>query len=346
MQIVNENCKFGIDTKVLLIMFSKKKNTSKLDAEQRELYDNARKRTLQKKRLFQHFIIFLIGAVFFIVLNVIIGYKENFMPLGYNWFVWAILLWVFILLGHVFNVFVTNKFLGKEWKDRQMTKLVQKQKEKIAEMQTQVEKDFPANAPQKKTTPEPESNPELKAENERFKPKTNDPENRINLTILRYMITMIAAAAENNALGKDQDLVWHLPDDFKRFKKLTTGHHIIMGRKTFETFPKPLPNRTHIVITRKDNYLKKDATVVSSLEKALEFAKNDEQPFIIGGGEIYDLGMEVADKIELTRVHGTFDADTFFPEIDEEKWELVAEEFHPKDEKHDYAFTYLTYVRK
>ncbi|MDX1426289.1 MAG: dihydrofolate reductase [Salegentibacter mishustinae] len=160
------------------------------------------------------------------------------------------------------------------------------------------------------------------------------------------MITMIAAAAENNALGKDQDLVWHLPDDFKRFKKLTTGHHIIMGRKTFETFPEPLPNRTHIIITRKDNYLKKDATVVSSLEKALEFAKNDEQPFIIGGGEIYKLGMEVADKIELTRVHGTFDADTFFPEIDEEKWKLVAEEFHPKDEKHDYAFTYLTYVRK
>jgi len=160
------------------------------------------------------------------------------------------------------------------------------------------------------------------------------------------MITMIAAAAENNALGKDQDLVWHLPDDFKRFKKLTTGHHIIMGRKTFETFPEPLPNRTHIVITRKDNYLKKDATIVSSLEKALEFAKKDEQPFIIGGGEIYKLGMDIADKIELTRVHGTFDADTFFPEIDEEKWELVAEEFHPKDEKHDYAFTYLTYVRK
>lgn len=176
MQIVNENCKFGIDTKVLLIMFSKKKNTSKLDAEQRELYENARKRTLQKKRLFQHFIIFLIGAVFFIVLNVVIGYQENFMPLGYNWFVWAVLIWAFILLAHVFNVFVTNKFLGKEWKDRQMAKLVQKQKEKIAEMQKQVEKDFPANAPQKKTTPEPASNPELKAENERFKPKTNDPD--------------------------------------------------------------------------------------------------------------------------------------------------------------------------
>ncbi|MBZ9629235.1 2TM domain-containing protein [Salegentibacter sp. LM13S] len=157
-------------------MFSKKKNTSKLDAEQRELYEHARKRTLQKKRLFQHFIIFLIGAIFLIVLNVVIGYQENFMPLGYNWFVWAILIWAFLLLGHVFNVFITNKFLGKEWQDKQMSKLVQKQKEKIAQMQKQVEKDFPANPPQRETPPKSESKPELKRENERFQPKTNDPE--------------------------------------------------------------------------------------------------------------------------------------------------------------------------
>lgn len=157
-------------------MFSKKKNTSKLDAEQRELYENARQRTIQKKRLFQHFIIFLIGAVFLIVLNVVIGYQETFMPLGYNWFVWAILIWAFILLAHVFNVFVTNKFLGKAWQDRQMSKLVQKQKEKIAKMQSQVEKDFPANPPQKKTIPDPEKKPELEAGNERFKPKNTDLE--------------------------------------------------------------------------------------------------------------------------------------------------------------------------
>jgi dihydrofolate reductase len=160
------------------------------------------------------------------------------------------------------------------------------------------------------------------------------------------MITMIAAAGENDALGKDQNLVWHLPDDFKRFKKLTTGHHIIMGRKTFETFPKPLPNRTHVVITRKENYLAKDAIVVNSLEEALEIAKSDKEPFIIGGGEIYKLGLKVAGKIELTRVHGTFDADTFFPEINQKYWELKAEEFHKKDDKHDYAFTYRTYIRK
>lgn len=155
-------------------MFSKKKNTSKLDAEQRELYDHARKRTLEKKRLFQHFIIFLIGAVFLIVLNVGIGYKEDFKILNYDWFVTAILIWAFLLLVHVFNVFITNKFLGKEWQDKQMSKLVQKQKEKIAQMQTQVEKDFPANPPQRETTPKPESKPELKSGNERFKPHTSD----------------------------------------------------------------------------------------------------------------------------------------------------------------------------
>lgn len=160
------------------------------------------------------------------------------------------------------------------------------------------------------------------------------------------MITMIAAAAENNALGKENDLVWHLPDDFRRFKTLTTGHHIIMGRKTFESFPKPLPNRTHVVITRQEDYCAEGAVVVSSLEEALEIAKADEQAYIIGGGEIYKLGLEVSDKIELTRVHGSFEADTFFPEIDPLKWEVTNEEFHDKDDRHQYAFTYLTYERK
>lgn len=160
------------------------------------------------------------------------------------------------------------------------------------------------------------------------------------------MLTIIAAAGENNALGKENDLVWHLPDDFKRFKELTSGHHIIMGRKTFESFPKPLPKRTHLVITRKDNYKKEGIIVVHSIERAIEFSKEDPQTFIIGGGEIYIMGLELADRIELTRVHGTFEADTFFPEIDESKWNLVSEVFHDKDEKHDYAFTYLTYDRK
>lgn len=160
------------------------------------------------------------------------------------------------------------------------------------------------------------------------------------------MLTLIAAAGENNALGKNNDLVWHLPDDFKRFKKMTSGHHIIMGRKTFESFPQSLPNRTHVVITRRDNYKKEGVIVVHSLERALEFTKEDPQPFIIGGGEIYKMAIDVADRIELTRVHGTFEADTYFPEIDEDQWKLVSEEYHDKDAKHEFAFTYLTYERR
>ena len=162
-------------------------------------------------------------------------------------------------------------------------------------------------------------------------------------------IILIAAAAENNALGKDNDLLWHLPDDFKRFKNLTTGHKIIMGRKTFESFPKPLPNREHIIITRDKNYRVAfdSCLVVHSLEAALEQVKNDELSFIIGGGEIYSQGEPFANRIELTRVHTTFeDADTFFPEIDSSTWKLETEEHHPADERHSYAFTYMTYVRK
>lgn len=160
-------------------------------------------------------------------------------------------------------------------------------------------------------------------------------------------VALIAAAAENNALGIDNDLLWHLPDDFKRFKELTSGHKIIMGRKTFETFPKPLPHRIHIIITRDKNYMPKfsDCIVVHSMEEALKLTENDPLSFIIGGGEIYNLGLPYANKIELTRIHTTFEADTFFPEIDKAKWNLVAEVYHPKDERHKYDFTYLTYER-
>ncbi|WP_081211998.1 2TM domain-containing protein [Salegentibacter sediminis] len=133
-------------------MFSKKKNTSKLDTEQRELYDNARHRILQKRRLFQHFVVFLIGAIFLIVLNVVIGYKEDFKILGYDWFVTAILFWAFLFFIHLINVFVINSFMGKAWKNRQMERLVSKQKAKIAEMQKQVEKQHPLPEQPKKPT--------------------------------------------------------------------------------------------------------------------------------------------------------------------------------------------------
>jgi len=160
------------------------------------------------------------------------------------------------------------------------------------------------------------------------------------------MILLIAAAAENNALGKDNQLVWHLPDDFKRFKQLTSGHHIIMGRKTFESFPKPLPNRTHVVITRQKDYAPEGCIVVHSMEKAVEICPKNEVVYIIGGGEIYALGMPFANKIELTRVHDTFVADAFFPEINPTEWDLVTQEFHPKDERHHFDFSFQTYIKR
>jgi dihydrofolate reductase len=160
------------------------------------------------------------------------------------------------------------------------------------------------------------------------------------------MITVIAAVAENNALGKENQLLWHLPDDFKRFKTLTSGHYIIMGRKTFESFPKPLPNRTHVIVSRQSNYQPEGCIVVNSLEKAIEACPKTEEVFVIGGGEIYRQSIKVADKLDLTKVHFSFEADTYFPEIDFTQWQLVFEEFHPKDERHEYAFTFETFVRK
>lgn len=161
------------------------------------------------------------------------------------------------------------------------------------------------------------------------------------------MLIVIAAAAENNALGKDNELVWHLPDDFKRFKALTTGHYIIMGRKTFESFPKPLPNRIHIIVTRQQDYtVPENCIVVNSIKEALKLCPPSEDTYIIGGGEIYRQALPIADKIELTRVHTTVEADTFFPEIPFEDWTLEREEFHPSDEKHPFSFSFLTYLKK
>ncbi|WDF60217.1 dihydrofolate reductase [Flavobacterium sp. KACC 22758] len=160
------------------------------------------------------------------------------------------------------------------------------------------------------------------------------------------MIIMIAAVAENNTLGKNNELVWHLPNDFKRFKSLTTNHHIIMGRKTFESFPKPLPNRTHIIITRQTDYNPEGCIVVDSMEKAIAACPENEDSYIIGGGEIYNLGLPYADIIEITKVHHTFEGDTFFPKISKSEWQLVESEENFKDEKHLYDYTYETYIRK
>lgn len=159
-------------------------------------------------------------------------------------------------------------------------------------------------------------------------------------------ITLIAAAAENNALGKDNRMIWHLPDDFKRFKQLTTGHHIIMGRKTLESMNGPLPNRTNVVITRQADYVYEGCVIVHSLDEALAACPQNEEVFIIGGGEIYNQSINKADKIELTRVHTTMEADAFFPEINENEWTLTESVYHDKDEKHKLDFVFETWVRK
>jgi dihydrofolate reductase len=160
------------------------------------------------------------------------------------------------------------------------------------------------------------------------------------------MIILIAAVAENFALGKNNDLLWHLPNDFKRFKEITSGHYIIMGRKTFESFPKPLPNRTHIIISRQKEYKKEGCIVVENLQKAIGACPKDENIFVIGGGEIYSQSIQLADQLDITRVHHSFDADVYFPEINMNIWELTSEKFNSKDEKHHFEYTFQTYTRK
>jgi dihydrofolate reductase len=160
------------------------------------------------------------------------------------------------------------------------------------------------------------------------------------------MIIMIAAVAENNALGKNNELLWHLPLDFKRFKAITSGHHIIMGRKTFESFPKPLPNRTHVIITRQKDFAREGCIVVQDIEKAIAVCPTNDDSYIIGGGEIYAQSIHLADQLDITRVHNSFDADVYFPEIDLQIWELTAEIFNPKDEKHLFDYSFQTFHRK
>jgi len=161
------------------------------------------------------------------------------------------------------------------------------------------------------------------------------------------MLTIIVAASENNVIGKNNALLWHLPTDFKRFKKITTGHPILMGRKTFDSLPGILPNRPHVIISRKKDLFLEKCTVVSSLDDAIVVAqKNHKQLYIIGGGEIYKQALKIADKIEITRVHTNIDGDTFFPKIDTSSWSLTFEEFHKKDDKHKYDYSFLTYNRK
>ena len=160
------------------------------------------------------------------------------------------------------------------------------------------------------------------------------------------MITIIAAIANNNALGKDNQLIWHLSADLKRFKRLTTGHHIIMGRNTFESIGKPLPNRITIIITRNKNYKQENCIVVHSLNEALKVVKNDATPFIIGGAQIYKQAINVVDKLDITFVHHNFDADVFFPKIDLKIWKETSRIDYKADEKNKYNYSFVTFERR
>lgn len=310
-------------------MFGKKKDIPQIDKDQLELIQNAQKRIKQKKRLYVHFVIFLIGAIFLIVANTLLGIGKDFKIFDINWFVFAILIWLFFFLYHAFNVFVTQKFMGKAWEKEQLDKLVAKQQSRIDKLKAGFVKEET-----------------LIAQSEVYN-ETNSQTENTDTKNSKSELTIIVAAAENDAIGKGNKLIWHLRDDLKRFKSLTSGHHIIMGRKTFESFPKPLPNRTHVVITRQADYKAPEGVIlVNSLEDAINASKSDPQPFIIGGGQIYKQALSIADKIELTRVHHDFEADTFFPKIDATVWKETTNVFHKKDEEHDYEFSFLTYERQ
>lgn len=304
-------------------MLGRKKPKPQLDQEQLELFKTAQRRIKQKRRLYYHFIIFLFGAIILILANTVLGIGKDFSIFGIEWFVYAISIWILLLLYHVLHVFILNRFLGKEWEQAQLDKLVGLQQERIEKIKQKLEK-------------------EERKQLEEIKEKYSAPDKP------KQEITIIVAAGENDEIGKDNQLIWHLKDDLKRFKELTSGHHIIMGRKTFESFPKPLPNRKHVVITRQKGYTAPEGVIiVNSLEDALKKASSDPQPFIIGGGQVYSQAMQYAQKIELTRVHHEFeDADTFFPRIDQAIWKEIECETHDQDEAHKYAFSFITYIRQ
>jgi dihydrofolate reductase len=162
-------------------------------------------------------------------------------------------------------------------------------------------------------------------------------------------ISIIVAKASNNVIGKDNELVWKLYADLKRFKKLTTGHCIIMGRKTYDSIGRPLPNRTSIVISRNPNFeLPVGHFVAKSLEDAVQKAigTGQDQVFVIGGAEIYQQSMDIADELIVTEVHAFPNGDAFFPEIDLTRWEKVSEENFLKDESNQYDFDFVVYKRK
>ncbi len=164
-------------------------------------------------------------------------------------------------------------------------------------------------------------------------------------------LSLIVAVAENNVIGRQGDLPWRLSADLRRFRRLTTGHAILMGRKTWESIGRPLPGRTSVVITQQTDYQPgfEEVLVATDLDEALALAQgadaSDEQAFVIGGAAIYELSLPRADRLLLTRVHAEVEGDVFFPEVDWSQWRLVAEEKHDQDDKNDFSFSFQNFER-
>ena len=291
-------------------MFSDK--TSHIDDNTIELLENAQNRVRQKRNVYRHFIFFLFISGFILFVDLALSVGENLIFFDYSWSIWIVLIWSFILLYHLFDVFVSKRIISKKWVSAQKSHLIKVQQEKIRSLKKDIEKESKIYADS-------------------------------NSNNLNRMITIIVAASENDIIGNNNKLIWHLSKDLIRFKNLTKGHHVIMGRKTFESMPKALPNRTNVVITRNKNYTAENITVVDSLENALKVCKDDPQPFIIGGGEIYRIGLTYAKRIELTRVYHNFEGDTTFPQIDKNLWKEVKNIKMFDIENHNYNFSFITY---
>ena len=289
------------------------KNNSDIDHEQIEMLEYAQKRIRQKKFLYYHFVLFLFVSAIVLSLGYVFNIASDIILLEYSWYFWVVFSWFFLFIFHVFNVYVTGRFINKSWIKNQKNKLIKIQKLEIENIKAKMDIET-----------------KIKAETDFNNKKTQ-------------LVTIIVAASENNVIGNNNKLIWHLSDDLKRFKNLTKGHYVIMGRKTFESMPRALPNRTNVIITRKENYIAENAIVTNSLESALKIASDDAQPFIIGGGEIYNIALNISDRIELTRVHHNFEGDTTFPEIDKEKWIESNRIERKNDETHSYDFTFITY---
>jgi len=161
-------------------------------------------------------------------------------------------------------------------------------------------------------------------------------------------LIILAAVANNQVIGNNNQLLWHLPSDLKRFKETTMGHTMIMGRKTFESIGKPLPGRKTIVITRNEHYAANGCEVVTNLREALCKVKDECNVFVVGGGDVYrqTINLYLTRKLYITRVYANFEGDSFFPTVDCDKWELFEREDHQADEKNPYPYSFLTYKRR